>query len=106
MENYNFWADLLDTYQSSADWIKALWLIVPPAFVLGLVALLLHYRLASRPRPDHHNLISTIHQDDLDRYFVSRANTSLDDEPALPLLKKREISGDGHPYDTQNRCFL
>ena len=37
MKDYNFWADLLDTFQSSADWIKALWLAMPPAFVLALV---------------------------------------------------------------------
>ena len=48
MQDYNFWADLLDTFQSSADWIKALWLIVPPAFLLGLIALVMLYRLVSR----------------------------------------------------------
>ena len=37
MEDYNFWADLLDTFQSSADWIKALWLVIPPSFVLALI---------------------------------------------------------------------
>ncbi len=37
MEDYNFWADLLDTFQSSAEWVKALWLIIPPAFLLGLI---------------------------------------------------------------------
>ena len=48
MDDYNFWADLFDTYQSTADWIKALWLIVPSAFLLGLIALILRYRIASR----------------------------------------------------------
>ncbi len=24
MPDYNFWADLLDTWQASSDWIKAL----------------------------------------------------------------------------------
>ncbi len=37
MEDYNFWADFLDTFQSSADWIKALWLAIPPGFVLALI---------------------------------------------------------------------
>jgi len=46
MDPYNFWADLFDTYQSTADWIKALWIVSVPAFVLGLVALILRYRLA------------------------------------------------------------
>ena len=40
MNDYNFWADLLDTFQSSADWIKALWLLIPPAFVLALIWLI------------------------------------------------------------------
>jgi len=45
MENYNFWQDFFDTYQSLSDWIKFLWLIIPPSFVLGLSALILRYRL-------------------------------------------------------------
>ena len=48
MEDYNVWADLLDTYQSMADWVKALWLVVPPAFLLTLIALILRYRIASQ----------------------------------------------------------
>lgn len=35
MDSYNFWQDLFDTYQSLSDWMKTLWLIVPPAFALG-----------------------------------------------------------------------
>ena len=30
MEETTFWRILFATYQSLADWIKALWLIVPP----------------------------------------------------------------------------
>ena len=37
MEPYSFWQDLFYTYRSSSDTIKALWLITPPAFVLGLI---------------------------------------------------------------------
>jgi hypothetical protein len=48
VDTYNFWQDFFDTYQSLSDWLKVLWLIVPPAFVLGLVALTLRFRLASR----------------------------------------------------------
>ena len=48
MDAYGFWQDLFDTYQSLSDWLKALWLIVPPLFLLGLLALLLHHRLAVR----------------------------------------------------------
>mgnify|MGYP003626655988 FL=1 len=46
MEGYNFWADLLDTVRSTADWVKALWLVTWSAFWLGVVALVLRYWLA------------------------------------------------------------
>jgi hypothetical protein len=39
MDDYNFWQDFFDTYQSLSDWMKALWLIVPPAFLLVLIRL-------------------------------------------------------------------
>ena len=48
MDHYNFWADLLDTYQSSSDMIKALWLLVPPTFLLALIAMLMRFRIASK----------------------------------------------------------
>lgn len=48
MDDYNVWRDLLDTYQSLSDWMKALWLIVPPTFLLGFLALILWFRLASK----------------------------------------------------------
>ena len=40
MQDYNFWADLLATCQSLPIWLKVLWLIVPPAFALGLIWLI------------------------------------------------------------------
>lgn len=46
MEDYNFWADLLDTVRSTADWVKALWIVMWSVFWLGVVALVLHYWLA------------------------------------------------------------
>jgi len=48
MDSYNFWQDLFDTYQSLSDWMKTLWLIVPPAFALGVLWLGLEYRHKSR----------------------------------------------------------
>ncbi len=48
MESYNFSQDLFDTYQSLSDWMKLAWLVVPPAFLLGLLALVMRYRLASK----------------------------------------------------------
>ena len=32
----NFWQDFFDTYQSLPDWMKLAWLVVLPAFALGL----------------------------------------------------------------------
>ncbi|RIK83234.1 MAG: hypothetical protein DCC69_14525 [Hyphomicrobiales bacterium] len=55
MDNYNFWQDFFDTYQSLSDLMKALWLIVPPAFLLGFAALVMRYRLASRRSADPEN---------------------------------------------------
>jgi hypothetical protein len=48
MEQYNFWQDLLDAYQSLSDGLQLAWLVVPAIFLLGCLALLLRYRLASR----------------------------------------------------------
>ncbi len=44
MVEYSFWQDFFDTYQSLSDLIKILWLIVSPLFVLGFVALILHFK--------------------------------------------------------------
>ncbi|MCP1200232.1 hypothetical protein [Notoacmeibacter sp. MSK16QG-6] len=60
MSDYNFRADLLDTFQSAPDWIKALMLILPLAFVLGLIVVLLHHRRAAR----RHERLDAIERDD------------------------------------------
>ena len=49
MDDYNFWADHLDTFQSSSDYIKTVILLIPVLFVLGVLFLVLHYR--HRPAP-------------------------------------------------------
>jgi hypothetical protein len=48
MGDYNFWSDLLDTWQSTADWIKALAILTPQATALAALALVLRHRLARR----------------------------------------------------------
>lgn len=48
MESYSIWQDFFATYRSSPDTIKALWLIVPPAFVIALVWVVL--KASSRDR--------------------------------------------------------
>ena len=37
--DYNIWRDLFNTYQSLSQTLQILWLIVPPTFVLALLAL-------------------------------------------------------------------
>lgn len=48
MNDYNFWKDLLGTFQSSADWIKALIVLMPPGFLLGVIALILFHKRAGQ----------------------------------------------------------
>ncbi len=88
MAGYNFWQDFFDTYQSLSDPTKALWLIVPAGFLLGLIALVLRYRVASR-EAEHGlrgDLIYTIHRDANDQLHVYRHGPALDREPAIVLL--------------------
>ena len=40
MADYNFFADILDTYQAMPDVLKALWLVTPPMFFITLIVLL------------------------------------------------------------------
>ena len=49
MDDYNFWADLLDTFQSSSDYIKTVILLAPMLFVLSVLFLVLRYR--HKPKP-------------------------------------------------------
>ena len=80
MEDISAWQAFLGTYQSLADWIKALWLIVPPAFILLLTALLLRAR---RPLPEiDGELVYTVHRDASGQYRVLR-HVPPDDTPAL-----------------------
>lgn len=66
MQEYNFWADVLDTYQSLSDWVKALWLLVPPVFLLALSVIIsrhkIAYKKAENQAPD--GLSYTIFQND------------------------------------------
>jgi hypothetical protein len=73
MDSYNFWQDFFDTYQSLSDWMKALWLIVPPAFLLLLIRQFTHRRkkpetTASPAFPGR--LVYSIYRDDQDRTLV------------------------------------
>lgn len=94
MENYNFWQDFFDTYQSLSGWMKALWLIVPPAFVLGLIALILHDRRLAKlpPALAGGDLVYTIHRDGSDRLRIYRHGREGEDHPAL-LFVEKQITG-------------
>ena len=61
MEDYNIWADVLNTFKLSAEWVKALWIVVPPAFVLGLIWLFFRRRVV-RVDPDGGELLYTIYK--------------------------------------------
>ena len=37
MQDYNLWQNLLGTYRSLPTWLKGIWLIIPPAFLLALI---------------------------------------------------------------------
>jgi hypothetical protein len=88
MEDYNFWQDFFDTYQSLSDPTKALWLIVPAAFLLGLIGLILRHRAAVK-QAEHGlraDLIYTIHQDGNGQIRIYRYGAALEPEPAFVLL--------------------
>ncbi|MGV2130037.1 hypothetical protein ACQZ4Q_12550 [Agrobacterium vitis] len=53
MADYNVWADLFDTWQSTSDWVKALVIVVPPVFAATVMALLLRYRQKTADIPVH-----------------------------------------------------
>jgi hypothetical protein len=84
MEDISAWQAFLGTYQSLADWIKALWLIVPPVFILLLTALLSR---AKRPaREIDGELVYTVHRDISGQYRILR-HTPPDETPALLPLE-------------------
>lgn len=89
MEDYNFWADLLDTYQSSSDWIKALWIIIPPAFLLCLVGLLRpRYRDSEIPQKDDGEVLYTISREADNRLCLRRHIAVPEQEIAMLLIEK------------------
>ncbi|HMB12071.1 MAG TPA: hypothetical protein VKP01_15855, partial [Saliniramus sp.] len=61
MDETTFWQALFATYQSLTDWIKALWLIIPPVFIFAMTALILRVRRAP-PEADG-ELVYTVHRD-------------------------------------------
>jgi hypothetical protein len=88
MTDYNFWQDFFDTYQSLSDWLKILWLIIPPAFVLGLVALTMRFRIASK-RADKgldSELVYSLHRDAGNRIHIVSHVGQIEHNPSLLFL--------------------
>ncbi|MDQ0998097.1 hypothetical protein QFZ34_003279 [Phyllobacterium ifriqiyense] len=88
MDNYNFWADFLDTFQSSPDWIKALWLLIPPGFLLGLIAIVMRFSMANKQmnHTSKGELIYSIHRDAGNQLHIVRHIPLIDGNPALLML--------------------
>ncbi len=89
MDDYNFWQDFFDTYQSLSDWMKFAWLVVPLASGLGLSAVFLRYRLAAKQAEKliSGDLAYTIHRDDFGHLHVRRYGPELEQQPTLLLLE-------------------
>ncbi|HMB11611.1 hypothetical protein [Saliniramus sp.] len=83
MEEISAFQAFLGTYQSLADWIKALWLIVPPVFIFAMTALILRGR-REVPEVDG-ELVYTVHRDDGGQYRVLRHAPPGDAPALLPL---------------------
>ncbi|MBA8877238.1 hypothetical protein [Phyllobacterium myrsinacearum] len=97
MESYNFWQDFFDTYQSLSDWLKILWLIIPPAFVLGLVALTLRFRIERRQaaRGAEGELVYSIHRDTDNRVHIVSHTPLVEQGAPLLLLDPAGVSEPG-----------
>ncbi|MEI4481846.1 MULTISPECIES: hypothetical protein [unclassified Phyllobacterium] len=88
MTEYNFISDFLDTFQSSPDWIKALWLLIPPGFLLGLIAMAMRFSIAKTqvaPR-EQGELIYSVHRDAGNQLHIVRHIPLVDGNPALLML--------------------
>lgn len=82
MENYNFWQNFFDTYQSSPDIIKALWILIGPGFVLGLVAILRNAH-PNKPKGDEPVIVMRTRTGN-----YIRVPNMLSDEQPSPLMFK------------------
>jgi len=88
MQDYNFWADLLDTYQSLSIWMKTMWLVVPPTFLIALLTIILRHRIAYK-RADYRfpgDLVYTIRRDDQNQLHIYHHQSNTKKPPALVLV--------------------
>ncbi|MUZ95804.1 protein kinase [Agrobacterium vitis] len=97
MADYNVWADIFDTWQSMADWVKALAIITPPVFAMGVLALLLRYRLALRrdsPRPVAFDLLEPQPDDPPASIDITILEATTDLQHRLEEARRRLIPPD------------
>lgn len=92
MQDYNFWADLLATFRASPDFIKALWLIVPPGFLLGVmgfVAWLVRWRCMVRLKRSmlHGGEVYRLEHRDFETFPIGNNNELPALPPSVPLIK-------------------
>jgi len=95
--DYNFWADMLDTFQSSPDWIKALWLLIPPAFLLVL------FWLWRRPKTppemaasaEQGRLLYSVYRDSNNRAHIVSYIPELIGRPDILLIDPPEVDRSG-----------
>ena len=91
--DYNFWQDFFDTYQSLSDWMKLAWLVVPPMFLLGVISLIMRYRIASKQadRLFDGDLIYTVYRDTEHQLQVYRHSDMLGGDPRVVLLEGKPV---------------
>lgn len=100
MTDYNFWADFLDTFQSSPDWIKALWLLVPPCFLLGFMALMMRFMIGGKENKSQYGeLVYSVHQDRNKLLHIVSHASVLEERPVLlfPTLISDDAYGTREP---------
>jgi len=92
MEDYNFWRDFFDTYQSLSDWMKFAWLIVPATFLLALIALNMRYRIATKRVENEINneLDYTVYRDDQGQLQIRRHGELTNQQAKLLLSDQAE----------------
>lgn len=98
MDDYNFWRDFFDTYQSLSDWLKTLWLIVPPLFLLALIWL---WRRPSLPleataSDEQGRLIYSVYRDGDNRTHIISHCPELQSRSSVLMLDLPETGHPGH----------
>ncbi|MGV1949651.1 hypothetical protein ACQZ44_02405 [Agrobacterium vitis] len=93
METYDIWADLLATFRASPDAIKALWLLIPPGFLLVLLLALLRHHNLHHPKLKLHGstlAFTVIRRDDGALEIYRHDGGQTDATPFLLSLREGE----------------